>query len=479
MSMNIPMGNQTPNSMYQFNHGFQGYTVQNIKVSGLFLIEEPGYEQIYTRPYIAEADYGMFDQLTPHLKDLTIPDVAGVVGSYIRPNMHSAVVAPIHNGWGTRRYRWTMQVQVTNQLGIPSLVILDGWTDYSDASLSGMIDPNMIFRINSVTETRLNDAVSHVPVPVEAVCGNTSVFRLPEDDISVGSYFLQRPGDIHALGSTATILNSSGGQFGMQGQAMTTLTGAADTDNRLHSSSARFGYDLLAAARYANVAGEDDAYREREVSRRLRPLDLHRNAFIALLNSKISNIQNSDTGSFTLKDVISIDPTVQERMHVQSNLNAIRYNTATDYSVAAQVAMMYSQAVPAYMSQYAMQYVEFYQDMTGEVFFVKLNSVIQNRDLTRLSAGLAASLKTELFSAASYNNQLPFSVKVQCRLYGDITVTLTDDTGRQHIYSYPAYASSTYAPQITGDLTGFMKLSGTFHEMMNEMSVQTNGIGLL
>lgn len=464
---------------------------QSMTILSVMLIPERGRSKQIIRPFNMVADYSSVSQLADRFANsstLTIPSVAGTLGAGIRPDMDSLTPAPIHNGWGTSRYRWSIQVKVTPHLGAEQILMIDGWTDYIDNTMSGIIDPNMRFYINSTSSVNL---VQQAIAPLHCVTDSSLIFRMPERSDANAMVYLQRPSDIHSVSETAALLNAAGGvagNFGVLGGGvglnntpLSMLSRVADADIRSHSSSSRFIYDMVIAANTANTAGElDESYAQRSMRTRLQPKSQYRNPFISAVNRRMGHADNADYASFTYADLLQLDPGLSgsNRLVVEQEYSVVDYDNATDNSAAAQIATIYANAVPAYMAMHAIQTLEFTQMTDGSVYISKVVSVLQYADMSLLTQSLKAALQNELFVGASYDGQVPFSVNVKSRTFGYTEVSVLGPDGRQQNYIYPTYASSTGAPQLTDRVDTVMSLGSAVGDLMAEIASASKGVSL-
>lgn len=62
----------------------------------------------------------------------------------------------IINGWNTPRLRFWLELVLTDQMNHNYLITIQGYTEYADTSMGGLVDPNMLFMIDKVTQCRLS-----------------------------------------------------------------------------------------------------------------------------------------------------------------------------------------------------------------------------------------------------------------------------------------------------------------------------------
>lgn len=451
---------------------------QSIQILSLILVPEQGFaEAVMMRPFAAQLDYGAVHALG-YTPTYTVGEIAGSIACGVRPNMYAGAAAQIPNGWGTTRYRYVMQVSSTNHMGVTSIVMCTGYSDYCDPSLMGSLDYHLPFRINEISEMAAPGFNPNAQAMVPQSTNLLTMFRTPENSGQGGVQYLQRPADIFASGPEATIFASSGGAFSSQG-ILHPLAGTASVDATLNASPVRYVYGLVNAAvqNSTSPAGlavmDDDQYRARAITQLLRPANPLRNPFVAALGRAMQDTGGTNMGTWCITDLMAVDPSVFSKIKVMPQGNSMHYGTMGDTSATACVAAMYAQSVPAYMSAHGVQVLEF-QQYYGDATIVNFSSVLQDRPMDGVLQALRTALMRELYPAASYGGQMPFNITVRCYLFGHTYITITDDVGRVMSYDYPTYASGTYSPMLTNRPEGYMEMASSVHELLS--AVQDNAV---
>jgi hypothetical protein len=455
-------------------------STSSVKIVSFSLILQPGRENVPLRPYTPTLDAGIINSLEG-TGVYTASGIAGTVGAAIRPDMNNHTAAAIPNGWGTARYRGILQVMTTNHMGTGEFHQLTVYSDWADPALQtpGLLDENLPFRINEITTILAGHGMMN---PGMATSGaipaapNMHLNLMRGADPATGVRLLsQRPADVFRLGADAFLTSMAPGMVGVDQTALNPLSAMATADMAQNASSARYAYNLMrAAVEHSSMpadlhASDSSAYVQSAITQQLTPASPMRNAFIAALSRAINDIGGTNAGNFTLRDLRAIDPSVNPQ--VQSTISqSIQYGTMQDNSSAAQIAAMYAQAVPGYMSANSLQTVKFIQGWDGECLIVQFGSYFASEAMTRHLNGFRTSMRSELWAAASHGGTMPFTIEVTCYIYGNITIGITDSRGRVSQYDYPAFAAAVYSPVVTNDPNGYLNLASAMHELTSTVA---------
>ena len=141
-----------------------------ITINKIYMIpsRKSGYKDMYNRSYNLNVTQGTINDLenvlsrTAVASNGTLSDIAVVqnMPNVISLDANPLGMANIINGWGTQRLAFIMEVE-SNDMGINMVSYIQGFSEYHDPSLSGRIDPDVRFHINSInTVIRMLDPIS-------------------------------------------------------------------------------------------------------------------------------------------------------------------------------------------------------------------------------------------------------------------------------------------------------------------------------
>lgn len=458
------------------------YATKSVNVIQLVLIEEMGIVSQWVRPYVSEIDQSVIASVNEVMDQnpakLIPAAIAAAAGAFVRPNMDSGGMAQIPNGWGTSRFRFVLHVVCTNAMGTQVMEVITGYTDYSDMSFGGNIDPNVKFNINNISTGLYSEVQPSTRAVNQGVVAKvTNVLKLPDNATAVpGQYFIQRPMDVFSSGEESTVVQ---GGYGVNHAIFHPLGAATEVSKAIHNTSTRFVYDMLDASVNSAMIDEDSPEKvNANLEYRLKPDGLTKDLFISKLIAVTGDYMRSSTSTFTMNELCMLDPDVWGKYTIVPADGHIvptnPYLDATETGRMAQVATIYGQSLPAYMTANGIQSLEMFQAPGAKVQLRNVRSIYQGRPMMQLYQSLISALETELYVAASFGGQLPFTVMVSSSIYGFTDVNITDEFGRDHNYRFPSYADSTYAPVVSNDQNQYVRLSADMHTLVTQ--VRSNAV---
>jgi hypothetical protein len=127
-------------------------------VNQLMFIETGEYHQQAARPYNSYVDdtrnIENLREATQDGRNISANSVAGIASTLIRPSSEAGRDINITQGWGERRYRFFMEVEMMVN-NTPTRKIVIGYTDHVGVTMAGTLDPNMKMFINNVIVLRM------------------------------------------------------------------------------------------------------------------------------------------------------------------------------------------------------------------------------------------------------------------------------------------------------------------------------------
>lgn len=458
---------------------FNMYT-NNIKVLAILFTEEPPIGNMWLTPHQGVMDPQMVmsieEQLHVNHGNLSTTMLAPFVGQLLRPNQNTGVIAPIPNGWGTRRFRFVMRAQVQTPIGLVQEYMFTGYTEYSDPSYTGRPDPNMVMHVNNFHAIMRPVNPNPAPVLLNDIKVGTEVLT----NGSAGQFqlYTQRPADIFYAGPAARIAAATGGAA-YSAPVQSPLGAAVQLAGMNQSAGVRWLYDFLRVSTQ-EIMGEEEE-RRAELATRMQMNGISTDTFFVSLGKRTGNPMLQTNAAFTLNDLQALDPDVMNviRMVPYTPDPKMGMLVTGDTRQLATIATMYGQGIPAYMAMYSLQSVGFIQthysgDPTataGSVSITGFNSYIADRDIRALVNAFINSVQYELYPAASYAGTYPFDIQVSAELYGYIHITIRDMMGNQEQYSLPAFAAQTYSPLVTHDPNGFNALAKQMEDLSEALRV--------
>lgn len=469
-----------------------------VVVKKLYLIQTRDmYRPVYNRTYDLNATIGTVDKFknivhsTPGFSgntELTPSLVANNIPEVIRLQNLPTGEAYIPNGWSTGRYRFIMEVESSMNNNI-LVSYIQGFTEHNDmVSLSGYVDENSIFYINSITNVvksfdLVNGTYTVIPrntfnVISDVINGNRyqelEQTHLPklvrpkeimENMLTMGMY------DHHS----GRVINTTGtvGRMGYLSKKQnndpikyftTTINGYIDGKNM--STGTTDSTDVLRNASASGTIAESDLMAQPLM------MELHR------VTGEVSPT------SFTLNALCNIDPNVVNIINVmtkpeldlnQANLSIINTNDTADtlQPIAENMkAVMINNTINSIMMDNLIFRLGLScTNKTGEylVAVTDVSSIIEGIDYNFYCNKIIAATKNILLPMISDSGQTVFEVLLHSDILGDTNIQLSLNNGTYYNYRFPTFSDSLYTPVVTTDTirSSLLDSFGSFMDATN------------
>lgn len=485
--------------MYHAQYGGQPSTQQNqhgVSVKRLLLVAtRKNYQDVYQRSYNLNANIGTLNKLEAVFSNAGVNNNAAITDNMLAQYVpeiiglsHNPIgIAQIPNGWGTQRVRFMLEVEsLVNGMTLVSYI--QGFSEYYDPSLSGHIDPNMKFYINSVTNVvRMIDPANGVykTVPkntlnvVTDLAGGSKYEEIdsPHEDLK-----LLRPRDIvediSALdmysADTDSILNTTG------------VVGATnETSNRENNDPIKY----LSKTINSYIDSKNVS------SMTSDPSDILKNAAGLLTETNLMSIPfiyalHSVTGeftptTFTMNIMQLIDPGIQTKTNLIDNVNDIiapSYNTMLDSDFTADMlnptvetikASNISQTINSIMLDCMLSSLDIsFTNSGGQPVVVvsDAKSFIEGIDITSYVNRAVSRVKTILMPQITDSNQTIIEVFLHSDILGDTNISVSVNLQSAEVYRFPTFADSLYVPVIGNN----QSKAGTVQDFANMFELTYN-----
>lgn len=440
------------------------------------LIQETGtFNQLYARPYEAQTQNETLEMLTRRLESTMNGDpsarihgslIAGLSSGLVMPNASWERRLSIPNGWNERRLRFIMEVHVQAAFNT-DIYYLQGYSDHVGVTLTGSIDPNMPFFINSYVRIGRSPDYSGMGLTRDQVIETAQVIngQFHITDAVSGQVFTLRPGDL-VIGIQSSYISETFDQ-GISpalGRALDTRnTGLPSTirSNRSNAIPSNFIANYISGFRSAAYAsefgqGNDDVY-SRAIQGMHEPSP-YENPFIRAL-SQVTGIPN--TTAFTMNDLVSIDPDA-------ASSGRVSYQPARDVfqlhqtgqtedwggaNLKTQLATLLINSVSGLMVDCMLKFVAI-DTTTLTIDGQPCTRIINAQSFTNLN--LAAHFQrfierfnTEILPDITFNGNIAIDALIAIDLYGQSTVDISIDGDARVPYAAPSFCDSIFSPVVT------------------------------
>lgn len=443
-----------------------------------FILQETGtYNTMQSRPFMSD--------LTPHaLNRVTEATRSGMGNNYmtviphvammITPSLQSHGEAYIPNGWQTRRMRFSLTVETRSNMNMMVVETITGYTEYSDLSMSGYVDPNMAFYINSVVqERRTHQGLGYLDaatiIPGNAADAATQ-YRAP--------VLRQRPQDVIARIDNSIYLDND-----LQRPTTVDLrfqhTAIPIKSRREEQSAPAFISNIVKATSAAragqanNMMDQDEAYKS--LSAQLQNAPVNNGGFMYAL----SQLGHYATNVFTLGMLMELDPMAASKMVVLPMTDELR---STQHQVGMTsffeqpceevvVATIIAQSMPAIMARTGFVRVALQMDnMTHSIFDARYCA--PNADIAMIGRQMEAfilAMRTEVIPYVTHGNEVAIMISVEADLNGDVVVGVALGSGGMIQYVFPSYCDSLITPVLTRNETANMRLAADVQSLVDNI----------
>jgi hypothetical protein len=453
------------------NNANAAYGYSSVEIVRIIMQETGTYNTMMRRPFESHLtgsvqntiveNCEMAGRITPNL-------LTGVAGQFIRPSATPERPINIVNGWETRRFKFFMEVRSTSHMGNVITQFITGYTDQLGSSVFGSLDPDMEFFINTVNIAK--NAIRTTPMGSQNIQSIVDCSHLLYQNDYNGVHGLNngykmRPEDVFASMQNAQLEEASN-LYGGSSEFVDTrthLTRNPVKAMRRFNSSPVFVSSVLDSyvqTKRAAIGGSSELEITDSAAASVASARTNEDPFLRTLKGRT----DSNGGSFRLRDLLNIDPTVKSRIVVTPMTPALRATLPaagqsqhwqnSDYDT--QFATALSQAVPGYMLDNCLQSVKFRatnMEMGGAitVILVDFGSLLQGIDISPYLASFSFSIEKTVLSDLSHNNMIPFSLEMSCNLMSESTVNLSVNGSPYTLFVSPCFCDGLMSPLVTAD----------------------------
>ena len=448
-----------------------------------FMFQETGrYKPQFARPYVATGNMEALDNLTARIDSAGRGDpttaritgglVAGLSGYLVSPQAAWEKQLTIPNGWEEQRLRFAMEVHVMDQFET-AIYHFQGYSEYHAVTLSGVIDPDLVFYINSFT--RINRGRDYNGL-------SRSGYRdivTEKAQIVNGAFQTQTPGVDHVFGvrpedvfvGIQSAHYSNALQGINEGSVVDTridLSGDMIRSRRANSIPADYLSRVIENYRAATTladfgSGADDVYsRALQTAHEPSPFE---NPFIR----KLSDLRGmTNVSYFTLNDLLNIDPTCGERFTYNpvEDVSLLADSSMTDGwhkpDLETQLATIVTNAVPAMMIDCMFTQIAF--TSTNMTIGAIPQTVIINgtsvtgADVRPYYQAFISRFETEVLPDLTMNGIRIIHLLVHADLYGDTRIELSLEGMPAVPYVAPTFCDAITAPVTTSNQNQYLGL---------------------
>ena len=475
-------------------------TEKKVKVKRLIVRDVGAFHQQFYRPFEATPQRNVVDFINnasnggQHTLDATA--LASVAGDFMNPSFAPVGAVGIENGWDTPRFRFMMEVEVSNQF-ITSTELIQGYTDFQGfAQQSRSFAPDMLFTINSVSRIRYD--ITPYGTNAVNVIDSSHVLAENMNSYADGSYGVPQ----YNMTPNAMLQNLSLRQYDTNATIVDTALGVREPkfSSRKNSNAACYLSKVVGeyqnAIRSPDYDAGGDSYRGTLAStvNRTHEAGITDCNFMMVLTGRLGGYGNK----FTFRDLVSMDPMVESdqvttvlytpQNAVIDTLNSSEVLTGSDYST--RFALVINAALPTIMMDNLLTKLSFSSTNRvsgGQPFTVitKADS-FASVDLSSNMTNVMDRINREIMNVISQKGIIDYEVVVNCDLTGTTMIAVSlDGIYTPTNYTFPTFTDALYTPilstnlaHINGMVNGLNAVYAHMTQPANNFGVENVGIGM-
>ena len=441
----------------------------SLRITNFMCLSTGNYKTPYQRAYNLNPDPQSLDTLNaivhsnPNGK-VTQTDIASALTDMVSLDFSSATAAAIANGWGTERLAFFMEVEIPKH-NYTEVVYLQGYSEYYDPTLTGNIDYNMLFYINSVLiVSKVYDPTTNTinVLPRETyniVRSDDGVMQ----DIVMGDMDEKvtiRPTD---LLSTLSINDTWGnGDTELVNHYGSVDVSKAIPSTRTNNNPVEYYSKIINSTIDAtNITGGDNSAGMSDILLQAAQLvsepNLLTNEFIVTLYRLTGNIAPTEFTINTLERIHPININIFERdIRKKVNLNPVFASENTEDlfqpTIENNLATIGIQSISGYMTDdFIIELAVGISNITGVpvVKILHIESFVHGIDKTRYANRIKSKIEHVLMRELTRNNTMLVDGLYFIDLLGDSDVMISVNNGLKIHYRYPMFADSLFSPVTT------------------------------
>lgn len=457
------------------------------KLTGLLMVRTNTYNDQVIRPFATNMSSNMVDSMreaTQYGECITAASLAGVAGTFLRPQAQAAAGVDMYNGWDQTRLRFMLSITIPMGNGGYVHEIVTGYTDFYGTSADGQhIDPNMrMFFNNTVVLNSSQVSVGGMGMQNQVRVSEATHLLMPPPGYSNGSSIdthTMRPEDILNAISTSAI--TDGTRLDMRTNfSMSPVKKSYRTNGLAPNYLARTMNAVDQALRIDQNLQQTQLYSE---ARGLvkEPM-LSQDLFIKIISM---STQFKERGFLTYGELCAVFPNTDHIRTMIMPREAMRVGSAIPGRGASEywhvptnetvIATILTHAVPALMMELMLTKLTFTAtNMTlngqPEIQFHDSRGFIDGMDMTQYVQRFMQRFVSEVMADITHNNMFQINLAMTCNILGDTMITLSISGGPNVDYVSPSFCDALFSPLVTTDLMSFQTMAHDLDCLNNNLT---------
>jgi hypothetical protein len=460
------------------------YTPISVLIESLIITEGGSYNEQVIRPHTSTPNGDALNSFVNNIQSvmskqckITPVLLGSSIGNIITPSTAAESSIPIPNGWSTRRLRFILKVRMNSPMSNPRLGYFQGYTEYSDPSMSGQLDPNMQFFINSyviVEESTVNtpNGVFMMPRLIESSnilppSGNIpGPFQSPNPYMEPSRHLTyMRPNDVFSSIQVSHLREKLNGSVYDHRADVNTYVKSWKSNNNVGSYMSGILNNYIQNSIANRVSNNGQGYDGEStiLEQSFNPAEdtsLTDNPFFREL-AKAHGASFRAVTNFSLKTLIDIDKDLQHKIRYVRPTSTMLANVPQAGNSEYWTGQT-REVVSATLIMNSLSSIMF-ETMISNVSLVSTNMTFDNQMQTTVTSALSLTgvdatpylqaliirLEKEILSTITFNNQDPYKVIIDMDLFGFTNIQISLSGGPMVPFTAPTFADSLFSPVTT------------------------------
>lgn len=482
------------NTYHDLSGVMAGDRIRRLSIVELILQETGTYGDQYLRPYEAVCREDKLNALADRIMDnnrrspgfrVEAPLLSGLTSGLVVPSSKIDTRIDIVNGWGERRFRFTLIVEEKTRLG-STIYHFHGYSEYFDVSYGDNIDPRMVFFMNDYMKIVRTDHGTHVSdriTDARTIINGRQMIQSMESPS--GRILGLRPKDVYSGIQASHCSGDEGYGYSNLRDPRSDLSTAVTSSARRNTIPSVYLSTIVEKYRTSSVMAEvgtglDNVY-DKAMVQTYEP----NMAEVEFLR-KLADVRGMTTEptDFTLEDLMKIDPSIANRVNYSplEDLDSVSsvdagYADWSARSIEAQIAATLAESVPALMLEVGLITFGFTcSNMTfgGQIEATPLfaGTVASGLQGSKIYNHFLNRFEIEIFPDISQQNELGLYVEVIADTTGEIAINVLVEGGSTEPYRFPCFANSLLSPTVTSENGRFKDFVSGVREILNYCGVE-------
>ena len=434
------------------------------------IVQQTGtYGQQFRRPYMANTTGAVVQAVVEEAlqSNKLMPASFAINGqaSFISQRAEPESIIPIANGWNVERLRFVLELMRSDNMGTRHRIFVSGYTEYSDLSLQGSIDPRMKFFINSITTSKVHDVRTPVGMQTYNKVIDTSQILVNRDYVGVGTAapaLSLAPENVFSNWENMDMRTHN--PDAMMLDLRQNLTGQPTKNKRENAIAPQNSSTILNTylqTRRGNPEMTQDELLT-QCGRMVRGTPAAEDAFIGFLMIRRRQMGHSYLSlfdnTFTMDDLLALDPnTPAVTTPVMFTDGLHRTGLTADWGASdlpTQTAAMLAQSLPSYMALQCFSFISIkstnMHTVGGQI--VSVVDGVQGFGGGNQAAEIEAfifRINQELMTGLTHGNQIPYMLDAKVDTLGETWIEISINGEPPAMYVAPTFSDALATPVVT------------------------------